>query len=49
MGALAGLVDKGLMASDWAEAMSPVEDRITRMGQFLRAETAVRTRLPADR
>ena len=40
MSALAGLVDKGLMAPDWAEAMNPVEDRIAAMGQFLRAELA---------
>ncbi len=40
MGALAGMVDKGLMAADWAEAMAPVEDRIARMGQFLREELA---------
>ena len=40
MGALAGMVDKGLMAPDWAEAMAPVEDRIARMGQFLREELA---------
>jgi uracil-DNA glycosylase len=35
---LAGLTEKGLMAPDWAEAMGPVEDRIARMGEFLRAE-----------
>jgi uracil-DNA glycosylase len=40
MGALAGMVEKGLMAADWAEAMAPVEDRIARMGQFLREEVA---------
>ena len=39
-GALAGLVDKGLMASDWAEALAPVDERIEAMGQFLRAEIA---------
>ena len=48
MGALSGLVDKGLMAPDWAEAMAPVEDRIARMGSFLREETATgRGYLPA--
>ena len=40
MSALAGLVDKGLMAPDWAEALAPVDDRIGRMGQFLREELA---------
>ena len=48
MSALAGLVDKGLMAPDWAEALAPVEDRIERMGQFLRDELAAgRKYLPA--
>ncbi len=48
MSALAGMVDKGLMAADWAEAMAPVEDRIARMGQFLREEIAAgRGYLPA--
>jgi uracil-DNA glycosylase len=46
--ALAGLVDKGLMAPDWAEALAPVDDRIGRMGQFLRDELAAgRAYLPA--
>jgi uracil-DNA glycosylase len=40
MSALGGLVDKGLMAPDWAEALAPVDDRIAAMGQFLRAEVA---------
>lgn len=40
MGALAGLVDKGLMAPDWAAALAPVDDRVAAMGQFLRAELA---------
>ncbi len=48
MGALAGLVDKGLVAPDWAEALSPVDERIAAMGQFLRAEIAAgRSYLPA--
>ncbi|MCY4724994.1 uracil-DNA glycosylase [Nocardioides sp. STR2] len=38
--ALAGLVDKGLVAPDWAEALAPVDDRIAAMGQFLREEVA---------
>ena len=40
MGALAELVAKGLVAADWAEALAPVEDDVTRMGAFLRAEIA---------
>ena len=48
MSALAGLVEKELMAADWAEAMAPVEDRIVRMGEFLRGEIAAgRGYLPA--
>ena len=39
-GALAGLVDRGLMAPDWAAALAPVDERISAMGQFLRAELA---------
>lgn len=42
------LVDRGLMAPDWAEALAPVEDQITRMGAFLRGEIAAgRGYLPA--
>lgn len=40
MSALAGLVEKGLMASDWAEALAPVDEQITAMGRFLREEIA---------
>ncbi len=48
MSALAGLVDKGLVAPDWAEALAPVDGQITAMGQFLRAEIAAgRQYLPA--
>jgi uracil-DNA glycosylase len=48
MGALSGLVDRGLMAPDWAAALAPVDERITAMGQFLRAELAAgRPYLPA--
>ena len=48
MSTLAGLVDQGLMAPDWAEALHPVEDRITALGEFLRAEVAAdRPYLPA--
>jgi uracil-DNA glycosylase len=40
MGALAGLVDKGLVAPDWAEALAPVDEQIGLMGRFLREEIA---------
>jgi len=36
--ALAGLVERGLVAPDWAEALAPVDDRIAAMGGFLREE-----------
>lgn len=41
MSALSGLVDRGLMAPDWAEALAPVEDRIEAAGRFLREELAL--------
>ena len=48
MGALNGLVDRGLMAPDWAEALAPVDERIAAMGGFLRTELAAGRRyLPA--
>ena len=48
MGTLAELVDKGLVAPDWAEALVPVEGRIAAMGRFLREEQAAgRGYLPA--
>jgi uracil-DNA glycosylase len=48
MSALQGLVERGLMAPDWAEALAPVDGRIGAMGQFLRAEVAAgRGYLPA--
>lgn len=48
MSVLAGLVDKGLVAPDWAEALAPVDDQIALMGRFLRAEIAAGRRyLPA--
>jgi uracil-DNA glycosylase len=40
MSALAGLVDRGLVAPDWARALAPVDDRIAAMGRFLREEIA---------
>jgi uracil-DNA glycosylase len=47
VGALAGLVDRGLVAADWAEALAPVDEQIAAMGAFLRAELAAgRTYLP---
>jgi uracil-DNA glycosylase len=46
--ALAGLVEKGLVAPDWAEALGPVDDQVARMGAFLREEIAAgRGYLPA--
>ena len=48
MSALAGLVDKGLVAPDWAEALAPVDERIATLGRFLREEIAAgRAYLPA--
>jgi uracil-DNA glycosylase len=48
VGALSGLVERGLMAPDWAEALAPVDERIATMGRFLRAELAAgRSYLPA--
>lgn len=48
MSALAGLVEKGLMAPDWADALAPVEGTIAAMGRFLRDELAAgRPYLPA--
>ena len=48
MGALAGLVEKGLVAPDWAAALDPVDDRIATMGAYLREELAAgRGYLPA--
>ena len=48
MGALEGLVDKGLVARDWAEALAPVDEQLAAMGRFLRAELAAgRSYLPA--
>ena len=37
------------MAPDWAEALAPVDDRIGRMGQFLREELAAGRAVPAGR
>jgi uracil-DNA glycosylase len=47
MSGLASLVERGLIAPDWAEALAPVEARIGLMGQFLRSELAAgRSYLP---
>ena len=37
---LAGLVDKELMAGDWAEVLAPVDGTVGRLGAFLREEVA---------
>jgi uracil-DNA glycosylase len=48
MGTLDGLVDRGLMAADWAQALAPVEEQVARLGDFLRDEVAAgRPYLPA--
>ncbi len=48
MSALAGLVEKGLMSPDWAQALAPVDDTVAALGRFLRAEIAAgRGYLPA--
>jgi uracil-DNA glycosylase len=45
--ALAGLVGRGLVAPDWAEALAPVDTEVAAMGGFLREEIrAGRTYLP---
>jgi uracil-DNA glycosylase len=45
---LGPLVERGLVAADWAEALAPVEAVIRSMGVFLRAEVAAgRGYLPA--
>jgi uracil-DNA glycosylase len=47
MSTLQGLVDRGLVAHDWAQALAPVEARIEAMGRFLRDEIAAgRSYLP---
>lgn len=48
MSALAGLVDQGLVAADWAEVLAPVDEQVAAMGRFLREELAAgRGYLPA--
>ena len=48
MSALEALVDRGLVTTDWAEALAPVEADIVAMGRFLREEIAAgRGYLPA--
>lgn len=47
MTTLDSLVDRGLVAPDWARALAPVEADIAAMGRFLRAEVAAgRSYLP---
>ena len=47
MSVLDGLVERGLVAADWAQALAPVDADIAAMGGFLRAELqAGRTYLP---
>jgi uracil-DNA glycosylase len=46
-GTLVSLVERGLLAPDWAEALAPVEGAIAAMGRFLREEIAAgRSYLP---
>jgi uracil-DNA glycosylase len=40
VGALAGLVERGLMAPDWAEALAPVEPQVEALEEFLAGEPA---------
>lgn len=40
MSVLQGLVEKELLAPDWAEALAPVESQVAMMGRFLREELA---------
>lgn len=40
MGGIGDLLERGLIAPDWAEALAPVEDRVVALGEFLRAEVA---------
>ncbi|MGN6722737.1 MAG: uracil-DNA glycosylase, partial [Marmoricola sp.] len=48
MGTLSALVERELMAADWAAALAPVEPQIAAMGEFLRSELAAgRGYLPA--
>lgn len=48
MSALAGLVERGLVAPDWARALAPVDEQIATMGRFLRQELELgRPYLPA--
>ena len=41
MSGLNGLVERGLMAADWAEALAPVDERVRALGAFLREELAL--------
>jgi uracil-DNA glycosylase len=47
LSALEGLVAKGLVSPDWAQALAPVDEQISAMGRFLRDELAAgRSYLP---
>jgi len=49
VGTLDTVVNRGLVAADWAEALAPVEADLERVGDFLRAEVAAgRGYLPAS-
>ncbi|WP_139977567.1 uracil-DNA glycosylase [Nocardioides litoris] len=49
MSALADLVDRGLVAPDWAEALAPVDEQLAAALALVREEAAAgRTVLPAD-
>ena len=41
MSGLNGLVERGLMAADWAQALAPVEEQVAALGAFLREQLAL--------
>lgn len=48
LGSLDALVERGLVASDWARALAPAEEALRETGEFLRSEAAAgRGFLPA--
>ena len=49
MSALAGLVERGLVAADWAAALAPVDDKIAAMGRLPARGAGRRPGLPARR
>jgi uracil-DNA glycosylase len=40
MTTLSSLVERKLLSADWADALTPMEDRLTAIGEFLRTENA---------